>query len=310
MTNLKNAPVKLLKYLILILVFCSSSCKRNLDKQLEKKEQYKFEFKPVEPVNGTLKGIVELGTTGFNYFIAEIDTLKNWKLKKSVYGKSFLAEEMTTPEEINEKLESYLNEIEKEGVKKNATNVVVSSGALQVDLTALILKRLEEKQYNVTLVSPEEEATYALKAILPKEFYKNSFVVDIGSGNTKLSYFEKGKFVTIDTHGSKYHQKGEEDQKVLQDVRTLVTSIPKEHTKYAFIVGGIPYELAKDLRKNKERYTPLIFNKKEIENLFKVSGRRVQSGLTIYKGILEGTGCKSFIFDWEANFSIGYLLEN
>ena len=32
------------------------------------------------------------------------------------------------------------------------------------------------------------------------------------------------------------------------------------------------------------------------------------SGLNIYKGIVETTKTDTFVFDWDANFTIGFLL--
>ncbi len=32
-----------------------------------------------------------------------------------------------------------------------------------------------------------------------------------------------------------------------------------------------------------------------------------KSGLNIYKAIIEGTGTATYIFDWDANFTIGFL---
>ncbi|MBK6339196.1 MAG: hypothetical protein IPF63_06230 [Bacteroidetes bacterium] len=51
-----------------------------------------FNFTPTVPVNGKLKGVVELGATGFNSFIVNIDAQKNWKLEKADYGASLVYE--------------------------------------------------------------------------------------------------------------------------------------------------------------------------------------------------------------------------
>ncbi len=37
-----------------------------------------FNYTAGKPVNGTLKGVVELGATGFNSFVINMDSKKNW----------------------------------------------------------------------------------------------------------------------------------------------------------------------------------------------------------------------------------------
>ncbi|MCK6695831.1 MAG: hypothetical protein L6Q97_27460, partial [Thermoanaerobaculia bacterium] len=49
-----------------------------------------FNFTPATPVNGKLKGVAELGATGFNYFIVRIDARKNWKLEKAEFNVSLI----------------------------------------------------------------------------------------------------------------------------------------------------------------------------------------------------------------------------
>ena len=34
----------------------------------------------------------------------------------------------------------------------------------------------------------------------------------------------------------------------------------------------------------------------------------MKAGLNIYKAILDATGVKQVVFDWDANFTIGFLL--
>jgi hypothetical protein len=35
---------------------------------------------------------------------------------------------------------------------------------------------------------------------------------------------------------------------------------------------------------------------------------KAQAGLVVYRALAEATGCQQFVFDWDANFTIGYLL--
>jgi hypothetical protein len=42
---------------------------------------------------------------------------------------------------------------------------------------------------------------------------------------------------------------------------------------------------------------------------YKPEDAKDKAGLNIYKAIADATDCKTFVFDWDANFSIGFLLE-
>ncbi|WP_299834146.1 hypothetical protein [uncultured Tenacibaculum sp.] len=289
----------------MLLLFCFS-CKKTVEKQEVKKEN--FTYKPQKPENGILKGVVELGTSGFNYFIVEIDSLKNWELKKASYNKSLIAEAMTNADEIDHKLNSFLSKIKDLGVTEENINFVVSSGAMKEEVTQLIIEELRKRNHVVQEITPKQEAVYGLKAILPEELKGQAFVADIGSGNTKFSFIENNKVVGKETHGSKYHQKGTEDEDVYSDVKKVVASVPEKNRKYCFILGGVPFELAKALRKENERYTVLSLNKKQLTQLAEEKGKKVLSGLNIFNAIADESNCQNFIFDWSTNFSIGYLL--
>jgi len=73
-------------------------------------------------------------------------------------------------------------------------------------------------------------------------------------------------------------------------------------------MGGVPYKLAKSVRKNKERFTILNTNSKDFNKIAQKEGKKVVSGLNIYKAILDETKVEKVIFDWNANFTIGFLL--
>src|SRR5689334_1026001 len=47
-----------------------------------------FSYTPPAPTNGKLKGVVEMGASGFNSFIVKIDPQKNWQLEKAEFGNS------------------------------------------------------------------------------------------------------------------------------------------------------------------------------------------------------------------------------
>jgi len=262
-----------------------------------------FSYTAPEPVNGRLKGVVELGAAGFNSFIVSMDDQKRWKLEKSEFGSSLVHENMATDNDIRSGLKNYIAKMLDFGVRGKDIHFVVSSGAKNEPSVVKIAKNLKDLGYFVNEVTPEQEGAYGLKCVMPNVLESESFMIDIGSGNTKVSYSQMGKIKAYETHGSKYFQKGTSDEQVYKEVRSVLSQVPVENRKTCFIIGGIPFELAKQVRDDKERYTVL---KMPME--YKASGDKQRSGLNIYKAISDETGCKIFVFDWDANFTIGFLL--
>ncbi len=267
-----------------------------------------FDYTPVAPVNGKLKGVVELGASGFNSFIIELDKEKNWQIKKKEFGNSMVTEKLTTAKEVKSTLRDYIKTIVDFGVKSRDVHFVVSSGAAKEDITATIISALKEIGYVVNVVTPNQEAKYAFTCVSPNDFKNKSFVVDLGSGNTKVSYVKDEKIATRETYGAKYYQKDVDDNSVYNDVKEKLSDIPADNTKTCFLIGGVPYQMAKFLKKGDERYTVLDINLNTYDELAKEEGEKFKAGLNIYKGILDATNCKQIVFDWDANFTIGFLL--
>jgi len=40
-----------------------------------------------------------------------------------------------------------------------------------------------------------------------------------------------------------------------------------------------------------------------------LEGAKTKAGLTIYQALATATSCQQFVFGWDANFTIGYLLQ-
>ncbi|GAB4044017.1 hypothetical protein [Spirosoma jeollabukense] len=265
--------------------------------------QKSFTFTPPEPQNGKLKGVVEMGASGFNSFIVRIDDQKRWKLEKAEFGNSLVIENMASDEDIRAGLKSYIGKMLDFGVGGRDIQFVVSSGAVKAEGTQKIIKALKTLNYVVNTVTPEQEGSLGLRAVLPAEYADNSFVADIGSGNTKISWKEGGSTKALETYGAKYFQNGTSDETVATDVQAKAKQVPSDHRKTCFIIGGVPFELAKSVRKGKERYTVL-----DAPLAYKLDNAKSKAGLNIYKAIADATGCDQFVFDWDANFTIGYLL--
>lgn len=88
-----------------------------------------FDYTAPVPVNGKLKGVVELGASGFNSFIVRIDANKNWKLEKAEFGSSLVYENMATDDDVRNGLKNYIRGMLDFGVGGKDIHFVVSSGA-------------------------------------------------------------------------------------------------------------------------------------------------------------------------------------
>jgi hypothetical protein len=262
-----------------------------------------FDYTPEKPVNGKLRGVVEVGATGFNSFVINMDNQKRWEIVSKDFGESLAYEGLATTDDIRAGLKKYLAQMFEKGVPKNDMHFVISSGAQKEPKTAIISNELKKMGYVVNLVTPGEEAKFAFKATVPPAFQDNSFLVDIGSGNTKISWQEGSNLRALELPGAKYYEKGTADDAVYNQVKEQSAKIPEGKRNVSFILGGVPFTLAKQTRNGEERYTVL-----NAPDTYKASDKKMASGLNIYKGIADATKCDTFVFDWDANFTIGFLL--
>lgn len=262
-----------------------------------------FDFTPPAPENGKLKGVVELGASGFNSFIVDVDRQKNWALKKADYGNSLVYDGLASGEDITVGLKKYISDLLDFGVGANDIHFVVSSGAQKVGSTQQIIDGLKKIGYVVNRVTPEQEGTYALEAAIPRAFRDRAFLLDIGSGNTKVSWEFGDEVIAKETFGSKYYQDNVDADNVLQQAKNIGNQIPGKVNGTCFMLGGVAFNLAKDIRQDEERYTVL-----NAPADYSPDDAKTKAGINILSGILEGSGCETVIFDWDANFTIGFLL--
>lgn len=282
----------------------SSASAGSSDQATAVAEKIPFSFKPLPPVNGRLKGVVELGASGFNSFIVRMDEDKNWSLEKAEYGNSLVMENMATDTDIREGLKKYIGGMLDFGVGGKNIHFVVSSGAQKAEGTQKIINALKSLNYQVNTVTPEKEGKLGLRCVLPADYQGNSFVADIGSGNTKISWKQGSGSTSVETYGAKYFEKNMTDDEVYSDVSTKAKQVPSDKRKTCFIIGGVPSEMAKTVRNGKERYTVL-----DTPMAYKMEKAKSKAGQNIYKAISDATGCQQFVFDWDANFTIGFLLD-
>ena len=264
----------------------------------------KFSYVPAAPVGGKLKGVVELGASGFNSFIVRIDPQRNWKLEKADFGNSLVMENMATDDDIRSGLKSYIGKMLDYGVGGKDIYFMVSSGAAAAEGTKHIINSLKVLGYIVHIVTPEQEGTYGMRAAVPAAYADKAFLVDMGSANTKIAWQAAGKPTVVDSYGSKYYQQSVPDATVATDIATKAHQVPAARRQTCFIIGGVPYELAKTVRQGQEQYTVL----KAPADYAQLDGAKLKSGVNIYKALAEATGCQQFVFGWDTNFTIGYLL--
>ena len=263
-----------------------------------------FAYQPEKPVDGKLKGVVEVGATGFNSFVVNMDKQRRWEVVSKDFGQSLAYEGLATTDDIRAGLKKYISMMFDKGVKSRDVHFIISSGAQKEPKTAVIASELKKMGYVVNLVSPEQEGKLALKSALPESYYASAFVTDIGSGNTKISWMNAANVVAEEAPGSKYFEKELKDDVVYEEVKTKASHIPSRNREVCFIIGGTPYDLAKQHRQGDERYTVL-----QSPETYKADKPKTKAGLNIYKAIQDATGCDTFVFDWDANFSIGFLLQ-
>lgn len=258
-----------------------------------------------KPVNPTRYGVIEVGASGFNSFIIDADKSDNWELVDKQFGESLAYEGFATTEDVKLGLKQYLSNMFNKGVAGKNAHFVISSGALKNPKTELIAKAIEQMGYVVNRVTPEQEGKFALKSQIPTNELDKSVSVDIGSGNTKITWFVNGRPKSVETYGAKFYQDGVSNEKVTSEVSKIMKDIPAKNKENIYFIGGVPFKLAKESKTNESRFTAL----KNPDNYSSGDDIKLKSGLVIYKAIYENADNDSkFIFDWDANFTIGFLL--
>src|SRR5215213_9709491 len=222
-----------------------------------KTENRTFDYTPEKPVNGTMRGVVEVGATGFNSFVINMDNQKRWEIVSKDFGESLAYEGLATTEDIRAGLKKYLAGMFEKGVSKKDMHFVISSGAQKEPKTTIISNELKKMGYVVNLVTAEQEGKFAFKATVPPSYQDNSFLVDIGSGNTKISWQEGTNLKAMELPGAKYYEKGTSNDAVYNQVKGQGAKIPEAKRNVGFIIGGVPFTLAKQTRNGEERYTVL-----------------------------------------------------
>ena len=269
-----------------------------------------FSYTPPVPTNGSLCAVVELGAAGFNSFIIKKDKTA-WEPVKADYGVSGVLEGDTSDEEVEKRLKTYIKEIIDQGVPGSKIFFVVSSGAAKEEMIPQIEKLLKKQGYYVNIVTPKQEAEYGFKATVPAEFASKAFFVDMGSGNTKIAYMDQGKTVTQESYGAKYTKKNIDANTAYEDLKQKIAQIPAAQRQYCFLIGGVPYDLAKFTNGGNidPRYVSLSLKASDYNAFAQSEGEKMQNGINLYDAIMDAAPeCEYVVFDTKVNFTIGFLL--
>ena len=285
---------------------CSTPSKKEATTEVETTTEVRppFDFVPPKPENGKLMGTIILGSSGFDAFTISVDTAKNWELIEARYGISQVYENEASESAIREGLQAYIQSMVDNGVTTDNIHFLISSSAKENEKVKQIKTNLEALGYSPIEVSAEEEGQYGYYATVPKFYRDKAFAVDIGSGNTKISWLVGENLQTVNSYGSKYHLDDASDKTVYNELVQAALDIPEANIDYAFVIGGAPFQMAKEVRVNDERYTVLG----SPESYASVEDQKTKNGVNIYEAIRFSTKCEYFVFDWNSNFAIGYLL--
>ena len=261
-----------------------------------------FDYRPEAPVDGKLLGIIELGYSGFNSFIVKMDNQDRWSLEKASYSESYVGDDNVTFDYVLSEIEKFKSEMIEFGVNGNDINFVASSSAIRNQKIVDIAEQLRRLDIGLITVSADQEGRYAFDATLPKDLKKDAFMIDMGSGNTKVSWLEGNKVQTLETFGSRYQEIGITDQEARIGIKEAVGQVPERNRSLCFMVGKIPFLLASETNNRSARYTIL-----EPPNVYSFADVQSMAGLNLYDALWKESTI-SYVFDWDSNYSIGVLM--
>lgn len=83
-------------------------------------------------------------------------------------------------------------------------------------------------------VTPEQEGVFGLRAAVPPAYADKSFLVDMGSVNTKIAWQERGKTTVVSSLGSKYYRQPVQKAKVSAAVAAKALTAATACQQFAF----------------------------------------------------------------------------
>lgn len=258
---------------------------------------------PVPSEQAKLFGVGAIGDSELTSLVVKIDKNHVWQLQKRQDDKTLIVEGAQNEEQIKASLKKYLSDMAAEGVLGVNMHFVVSSGALKSGNADALVRSLRKEGYIVNEVTPEQEGILAFRSTVPEVYRDSSIMVDVGSVNTKISWEEKGQLKALETYGTKYFEAGLAPKQVFDEVVEIMKDIPAEKKKQVFIIGDVPYGLARSIREQQQRY--VVLNQPAS---YQPKNDKEEAGLNIYNAMVRDTGTEvRYIFDFDAHYAIGFL---
>lgn len=160
-------------------------------------------FIPSSIISQELYGGIEIGSKGIKMSVISVQNIKKGKYDVI----DFWTENVATAKGIGidgniaesdmgtafyEVMKNYTKIIREYKIKEKNIFIVVSSGVGMAKNIDFFLKRLHmSTNLDVAIISSETEAKLLLKGCIPPKEYSDSFILDIGGGNTKGGYVEE-----------------------------------------------------------------------------------------------------------------------
>lgn len=252
--------------------------------------------------DGVKKGVIELGKVGFNSFVVTVDGKKNWKQEKMNIGED-AAYATTNFDDTKMSIKNCIARMLDFGVRPQNIHFVVRASTMKEDLVQKVKEELIKQGYYVNAITPEQEAAYTIKCAIPKEYLHKAFALNIGTTSTKISFLKNENFIGIETDGANYFNKNEPE--VYENISTAALKVPAHNAKTCFIIDSEPLAFVKKTRDNDERFTTM-----KSPDAYVPENSEQKAAINIYRAIYNKTNCKEFVIDWNANFPIGFLLNN
>lgn len=251
------------------------------------------------------EAVIVIGKKGLDYFIIEVDNYLQWKLVKKNHGLSMMSCNIHS-NYIRDQLAEYIDQISEYGIDWNNIHFVMSSSLDENKDNYLALRKAsKELGINIQTVTPQQEGNYGLLATVPQHDYINAFFIDIGSGTTKIAWFERGKVKTKSTLGA-LEQNDNYFLEINHQINDIIALIPIQRFEACYVIGGVVRNLTKDHPDQQERIVVLDRLEKYQNNT--QGSIYLDNGYHILSTIQKASNCQYMMFDTDANFGIGYIL--
>lgn len=251
-----------------------------------------------KPINPQLRAAVQITDGSMNAYIASIDRSNRWALNKADIGNTEVFGHLANAEDLKKSLKAYINSLIEFGVAKTDIHFIVRDSDARKQQIPQITSMVETLGYDVVTISTQQEASDILRAGLPAKYSSEGFVLDIEKTNTVIAFAEDSSHVNgLNTYGSHYPEKGITDESLNKSVSQVAGTVPKERRQVCFVMGQGAGEFLGAQQGD-------MFMKMKDPGSYGSTG----GGLNIYKAVYEATGCNQFIYNWESNAAVGYLL--